>query len=136
MLVPQATAERAIWRSGCSQGGTHTSIWYMGSNVTTCVGVAPCEASHSFFSSSVQVFSVMIGVHGSAVAIGRSPPSLAKSVSSGEALRYLGPTQLSGDRLFLRYRRVYAALVAPAAARSLQLRCSQAQPATARCSQA
>ena len=64
MLWPQATAERAIWRSGCSQGGTQTSTWYIGSKVTTCVAAAPCAASHSSFSSSVQIFSLVIGVHG------------------------------------------------------------------------
>ena len=41
MLLPQATAERAIWRSGCSHGGMQTSIWYMGSKVTTWVGAPP-----------------------------------------------------------------------------------------------
>ena len=41
MLWPQATAERAIWRSGCSHGGMHTSIWYIGSKVTTWVARSP-----------------------------------------------------------------------------------------------
>ena len=75
MLLPHATAERAIWRSGCSHGGMQTSIWYIGSKVTTWVGSAACAANHSSFSSSVQIFSFMIGVHGWTVAIGHSPPS-------------------------------------------------------------
>ena len=67
----------------------HSSIWYIGSKVTTWVAPSPWAASHACFSSSVHIFSV-IGFHGWTVAMCSHLPLSAISVSSGEALRMPG----------------------------------------------
>src|SRR5580704_16702985 len=121
MFLPHATAQRAIWRSACSHGGTHTSIWYIGSKRTTCVGVSPLAASHSFFSSSVHILSVVIGVHCCRVAIAHLAPSRL-SASPGEGLSDTPPTRGSCDPDIVLPQRVYDAWDALDLARSLQLR--------------
>src|SRR5580692_2219769 len=123
MLWPQTTADRAIWRSGCSQGGMHSSIWYMGSKVTTWVAPSPCAASHASFSSSVQIFSV-IGIHGWTVAMCSHLPLSAISVSSGEALRTPVLSREAEDHGPCPSLRVYGAWAPMDVARTLQPRCS------------
>src|SRR3984957_4346980 len=86
----------------------HSSIWYMGSKVTTWVAPSPCAASHASFSSSVHVLSFM-GIHGWTVAMCSHLPLSAISVSSGEALRMPGLSAEAGDGGPWVHIRVYGA---------------------------
>ena len=72
---------------GAPRAGRRPRSGTCGSKVTTCVGASPCAASHSSFSSSVHIFSFVIGIHGWTVAMLRTSLPPAISVSSGEALR-------------------------------------------------
>src|SRR6202035_5314872 len=100
----------------------HSSIWYIGSKVTTWVAPSPCAASHASFSSSVHVFS-FIGIHGWTVAMCSHLPLSAISVSSGEALRLPRPSPEAGDGSPSVHLRVDGAWAPMDAATAVQLRC-------------